>query len=75
VSRRSKLHAIFLRLFMFYFAEILFLFYYTVISTLVIATIPDPHAAAREVHRVLKPDGRLRFFEHLRSGQPLLVAL
>lgn len=47
----------------------------TVISSLVFATIPDPHAAAREVRRVLKPDGRLRFFEHFRSRQPLLAAL
>lgn len=45
----------------------------TVISTLVFATIPDPQAAAREVRRVLKPDGRLRFFEHFRSGQLLLA--
>ena len=47
----------------------------TVVSTLVFATIPDPWAAAREVRRVLKPDGRLRFFEHFRSEQPLLAAL
>ncbi len=66
---------IFLRFFMFYFAETLFILCSTVISTMVIATIPDPHAAAWEVRRVLKPDGGLRFFEHLRSGQPLLVAL
>jgi len=46
-----------------------------VVSTLVFATISDPHAAAREVRGVLKPDGRLRSFEHLRSGQPLLAAL
>jgi len=46
-----------------------------VISTLVIATIPDPHAAAREVRRLLKPDGRLRSFESFRSGQPPLAAL
>jgi len=45
----------------------------TVVSTLVFATIPDPAAAAREVRRVLKPDGRLRFFEHFRSRQPLLA--
>ena len=45
------------------------------ISTLVIATIPDPHAAAREVRRLLKPDGRLRSFESFRSGQPLPAAL
>ena len=45
------------------------------ISTLVIATIPDPHAAAWEVRRLLKPDGRLRSFESFRSGQPLPAAL
>jgi ubiquinone/menaquinone biosynthesis C-methylase UbiE len=47
----------------------------TVISTLVFASIPDPYAAAAEVRRVLKPDGRLRFFEHFRSGHPLLSRL
>lgn len=47
----------------------------TVVSTLVFATIPDPAEAAREVRRVLKPDGRLRFFEHFRSRQPLLARL
>ena len=47
----------------------------TVVSTLVFATIPEPLAAAREVRRVLKPDGRLRFFEHFRSRQPLLAGL
>jgi len=45
----------------------------TVISTLVFASIRDPYAAAAEVRRVLKPDGRLRFFEHFRSAQPLLA--
>jgi ubiquinone/menaquinone biosynthesis C-methylase UbiE len=45
----------------------------TVISTLVFASIPDPYAAAAEVRRVLKPDGRLRFFEHFRSDQRVLA--
>jgi ubiquinone/menaquinone biosynthesis C-methylase UbiE len=45
----------------------------TVISTLVFASIPNPSAAAAEVRRVLKADGRLRFFEHFRSAQPLLA--
>lgn len=45
------------------------------ISTLVFATIPDPAAAARELRRVLKPDGRLHFFEHFRSRHPLLARL
>lgn len=47
----------------------------TVISTFVFATIPNPYAAAQEVRRVLKPEGRLRFFEHFRSEQPLLARL
>lgn len=47
----------------------------TVISTLVFATIPDADSAAREVRRVLKPHGTLRFFEHFRSEQPLLARL
>jgi ubiquinone/menaquinone biosynthesis C-methylase UbiE len=47
----------------------------TVISTLVFATIPDAEAAAREVRRVLKRDGTLRFFEHFRSEQPVLARL
>jgi ubiquinone/menaquinone biosynthesis C-methylase UbiE len=47
----------------------------TVVSTLVFATIPEPLAAAREVRRVLKPEGRLCFFEHFRSAQPFLAGL
>ncbi|HWQ68800.1 MAG TPA: methyltransferase domain-containing protein [Patescibacteria group bacterium] len=66
MSRRSTLHtnlpAVFYVLFCGEFI------YYTATSCLVIATIPDPHTAAREVRRILKPDGRLRFFEHFRSG-------
>jgi ubiquinone/menaquinone biosynthesis C-methylase UbiE len=47
----------------------------TVISTLVFATIPDADAAAREVRRVLRPEGTLRFFEHFRSERPLFARL
>ena len=47
----------------------------TVVSTLVFATILVPEAAARELRRVLKPDGRLHFFEHFRSRHPLLARL
>jgi len=46
-----------------------------VVSTLVFATISDPQAAAWEVRRPRKPNGRLRSFESLRSGQSLPAAL
>jgi SAM-dependent methyltransferase len=42
----------------------------TVVSTLVLCTVPDPAAALREVERVLKPGGRLLFMEHVRSDSP-----
>ena len=39
----------------------------TAVATLVLCTIPAPRAALREISRVLKPDGRLLFIEHVRS--------
>jgi ubiquinone/menaquinone biosynthesis C-methylase UbiE len=42
----------------------------TVIATLVLCTIPDPDAALAEIARVLKPDGRLLFIEHVRADDP-----
>jgi ubiquinone/menaquinone biosynthesis C-methylase UbiE len=42
----------------------------TVVSTLVLCTVPDQNAALREVHRVLKPGGKLLFVEHVRSDHP-----
>ena len=39
----------------------------TVVITLGLCTIPDPDTALREARRVLKPDGRLVFLEHVRS--------
>jgi ubiquinone/menaquinone biosynthesis C-methylase UbiE len=39
----------------------------TVVATLVLCTVPDPEAALAEVARVLKPDGRMLFMEHVRS--------
>ena len=39
----------------------------TVISTLVLCTVPDQGAALREIRRVLRPGGRLLFIEHVRG--------
>lgn len=38
----------------------------TAIACLVFCTIPDAAGAAKEVFRVLKPGGKLLFFEHVR---------
>jgi ubiquinone/menaquinone biosynthesis C-methylase UbiE len=45
----------------------------TVISGLVLCTIPDPRRALGEMRRVLRPGGTLRFYEHVRSEDPKLA--
>jgi SAM-dependent methyltransferase len=40
----------------------------TVVSTMVLCTVTDPEGALDEIRRVLRPDGRLLFCEHVRSG-------
>jgi ubiquinone/menaquinone biosynthesis C-methylase UbiE len=39
------------------------------VACLVLCTVPDLHAALNELRRVLKPDGELRFLEHVRSDR------
>jgi ubiquinone/menaquinone biosynthesis C-methylase UbiE len=43
-----------------------------VVSTLVLCTVSDLPQALAEVHRVLKPGGRLVFLEHVRSDSDRL---
>lgn len=42
----------------------------TAVFGLVLCTVGDPDAALAEVARVLKPGGRMLFFEHVRAESP-----
>jgi SAM-dependent methyltransferase len=47
----------------------------TAVATLVLCSVADQHAVLREVRRVLRPGGELRFLEHVRAGTPGLRRL
>jgi len=45
-----------------------------IVCTLVLCTVDNPAAVLAEARRVLAPDGRLLFIEHVRSGAAPLAA-
>lgn len=45
----------------------------TVVATLVLCTVGDPRASLREAHRVLRSNGTLLLFEHVKLDHPLLA--
>jgi ubiquinone/menaquinone biosynthesis C-methylase UbiE len=45
----------------------------TAVVTLVLCSVPDQQTALSEIARVVKPDGRLLFLEHVRSDDPQLA--
>lgn len=47
----------------------------TAVSSLVFCSVDDPSAALAEIRRVLRPGGRLRMMEHVRSHGPLVGRL
>lgn len=45
------------------------------VTSLVLCSVPDMTSALAEIHRVLRPGGELRFFEHVRSDNRWLARL
>jgi ubiquinone/menaquinone biosynthesis C-methylase UbiE len=45
------------------------------VCSLVLCSVPDQAAALSEIHRVLRPGGQLRLFEHVRADTPGMARL
>lgn len=45
------------------------------VVTLVLCSVADPHRALRELHRVVRPGGQLRFLEHVRADGALAATV
>lgn len=44
----------------------------TAIATFVFCSVPDPVCGLRELNRVVKPNGRILFLEHVRIDHPII---
>ena len=42
------------------------------VACLTLCSVADPQAALDEIHRVLRPGGELRFFEHVQAESPAM---
>ena len=40
------------------------------VASMVLCSVPDQEAVLREMHRLVRPGGQLRFLEHVRAGTP-----
>lgn len=45
------------------------------VTSLVLCSVSDQRAALRELFRVIRPGGELRFYEHVRAGTPGLTRI